>query len=56
VLVHRKQEYSWPTIHLRQTTHGHDIDQLKDANTRAVVAPAEFASGELAYPYADARK
>ena len=34
----------------------HDIDQFKNPMTRVVVSPAELASGELMYPYADAKK
>jgi branched-chain amino acid transport system substrate-binding protein len=33
-----------------------DIGEFKDARTRAVVSPDALASGELLYPYADAKK
>ena len=35
---------------------GHDVDQFKHASTRVVISPTELASGELIYPYADAKK
>jgi branched-chain amino acid transport system substrate-binding protein len=34
---------------------GHEIDQFRDTQTRAVVSPVEFASGDLIYPYAKAK-
>ncbi len=30
---------------------GHDVAQFKDMSTQVVVAPAEYASGEVTYPY-----
>jgi branched-chain amino acid transport system substrate-binding protein len=32
-----------------------DLSEFKDASTQAVVWPANLASGELVYPYANAR-
>jgi len=34
-----------------QNVEDHSVDQFKDARTQVVVAPGEFASGELIYPY-----
>jgi branched-chain amino acid transport system substrate-binding protein len=34
---------------------GHDIAQFKDMSTQVVVAPAEYASGEVIYPYEKAK-
>jgi branched-chain amino acid transport system substrate-binding protein len=36
--------------------HGNGIDELKDMNKVAILAPAQFKSGELIYPYTDAKK
>ncbi len=36
--------------------HGNSIDELKDMSKVAILAPAEFKSGDLIYPYADAKK
>jgi len=33
-----------------------DVAEFKDARTRVVVSPDAFASGELIYPYADAKR
>jgi len=33
-----------------------DVSEFKDARTRVVVSPDAFASGELIYPYADAKR
>jgi branched-chain amino acid transport system substrate-binding protein len=30
---------------------GNDIAQFKDMSTQVVVAPAQYASGEVIYPY-----
>jgi branched-chain amino acid transport system substrate-binding protein len=38
-----------------QNVRGHGIEQFKDARTQVVVAPHDWASGDLIYPYADAR-
>jgi hypothetical protein len=35
--------------------NGHGVDQFKDPRTQVVVAPREWASGDLIYPYAKAR-
>jgi branched-chain amino acid transport system substrate-binding protein len=34
-----------------QNIRGYDIAQFKDMSTQVVVAPAEYASGEVIYPY-----
>jgi len=34
---------------------GHDIAQFRDMSTQVVVAPAEYASGEVIYPYERAK-
>jgi branched-chain amino acid transport system substrate-binding protein len=33
-----------------------DASEFKDARTRVVLAPDDLASGELIYPYADAKR
>ena len=38
-----------------QNIRGHDIAQFKDMSTQVVVAPAEYASGEVIYPYERAK-
>ena len=38
-----------------QTIKEHDIDQFTDMSTQVVVAPAEYASGEVIYPYERAK-
>jgi branched-chain amino acid transport system substrate-binding protein len=38
-----------------QNIRGNDIAQFKDMSTQVVVAPAEYASGEVIYPYERAK-
>ncbi|MBX3220648.1 MAG: amino acid ABC transporter substrate-binding protein [Labilithrix sp.] len=38
-----------------QNVSGHGVEQFKDPRTQVVVAPSDWASGELIYPYAKAR-
>ena len=38
-----------------QNITGHDVAQFKDMSTQVVVAPAEYASGEVMYPYERAK-
>jgi branched-chain amino acid transport system substrate-binding protein len=38
-----------------QNINGRDLSQFKDMSTHVVVAPAEYASGELIYPYERAK-
>ena len=38
-----------------QNIKGHGLAQFKDMSTQAVVAPAEYASGEPIYPYERAK-
>jgi branched-chain amino acid transport system substrate-binding protein len=38
-----------------QNIKGHDIAQFRDMSTQVVVAPAEYASGEVIYPYEKAK-
>jgi branched-chain amino acid transport system substrate-binding protein len=38
-----------------QKIKGHEVAQFKDMSTQVVVAPAEYASGEVIYPYARAK-
>lgn len=38
-----------------QNVKGHGVDQFKDRQTQVVVAPSDWASGDLIYPYAKAR-
>lgn len=39
-----------------QNVKGNDVGQFKDISTQVVIAPAEFASGKVIYPFADAKK
>jgi branched-chain amino acid transport system substrate-binding protein len=39
-----------------QNVKDHGVDQFKDPRTQVVVAPSNWASGELIYPYANARR
>jgi branched-chain amino acid transport system substrate-binding protein len=39
-----------------QNVTGNDLDQFKDPKKQVVVWPDQFKSGNLIYPYADARK
>jgi branched-chain amino acid transport system substrate-binding protein len=39
-----------------QNIDGNDLAQFKDAGTQAVVSPSNFASGQLVYPYAKAKR
>jgi branched-chain amino acid transport system substrate-binding protein len=39
-----------------QNVTGHDVAQFKDMSTQVVVAPAEYASGEVIYPYERAKQ
>jgi branched-chain amino acid transport system substrate-binding protein len=34
-----------------QNIKGNDVNQFKDVATQVVVAPADYASGQLSYPY-----
>jgi len=38
-----------------QNIKAHDLAQFKDMSTQVVVAPAEYASGEVIYPYERAK-
>jgi branched-chain amino acid transport system substrate-binding protein len=38
-----------------QKIKGHDIAQFKDMSSQVVVAPREYASGEVIYPYERAK-
>jgi branched-chain amino acid transport system substrate-binding protein len=38
-----------------QNIKGHDVAQFKDMSTQVVVAPADYASGEVIYPYERAK-
>jgi len=38
-----------------QNIKGNDVGQFKDVSTQAVVAPAEYESGKLIYPYEKAK-
>ena len=39
-----------------QNVKSNDIDQFKDIVTQVIVAPAAFKTGDMIYPYADAKK
>ena len=51
-------EWSTPRVLQVQfrNIRSNDIAEFKDARTRAVIAPDALASGELLYPYAEAKK
>ena len=38
-----------------QHIKGNDIGQFKDTSTQVVVTPAEYKSGDVIYPYANAK-
>jgi len=39
-----------------QNITGNSVDQFKDMSAQVIVAPAEYRSGNVIYPYADAKK
>jgi branched-chain amino acid transport system substrate-binding protein len=39
-----------------QNVKGNGIEQFKDVSVQAIVAPAQYKSGNIIYPYADANK
>jgi len=51
-------EWSTPRVLQVQfrNIRSNDIAEFKDARTRAVLSPDALASGELLYPYAEAKK
>ena len=38
-----------------QNVKGNDVDQFRDVTTQVVVAPADYGSGKLIYPYEKAK-
>jgi branched-chain amino acid transport system substrate-binding protein len=38
-----------------QGTKGNDIAQFRDVSTQVVLTPAEYKTGEVIYPYANAK-
>src|ERR1043165_9009249 len=38
-----------------QGVKGNDVDQFRDVKTQVVIAPSEYASGKLVYPYEKAK-
>jgi branched-chain amino acid transport system substrate-binding protein len=38
-----------------QNVKGNDVDQFKDVTTQVVVAPADYESGKVIYPYEKAK-
>ena len=61
-LVARAHKWNLPgwarsrILHVQyQNIRGHDIAQFKDMATQVVGAPAEYASGEVIYPYERAK-
>jgi branched-chain amino acid transport system substrate-binding protein len=38
-----------------QNVKGNDVAQFKDMSTQVVVAPAEYESGKVIYPYEKAK-
>jgi branched-chain amino acid transport system substrate-binding protein len=39
-----------------QNVKGNDVGQFRDISTQVVVAPAEYESGKVVYPYETAKK
>jgi branched-chain amino acid transport system substrate-binding protein len=39
-----------------QNVKGNDIEQFRDAKTQVIVSPAEYKSGNVIFPFTDARK
>jgi branched-chain amino acid transport system substrate-binding protein len=39
-----------------QNITGNGVDQFKDTSVQTIVAPAQYKSGNIIYPYADAQK
>jgi branched-chain amino acid transport system substrate-binding protein len=39
-----------------QNVKGNDVDQFKQSSTQVIIAPAQYKSGAMIYPYADAKK
>ena len=39
-----------------QNIRGNSIDDFRDLSTEAILFPSQYKSGDLIYPYADARK
>ena len=35
---------------------GHDVEQFREPKTVTILAPAQYKTGEMSYPYAEARK
>ena len=54
----RSGEWSVPRVLQVQfrDIHSNDPAEFKDPRTRVVLSPGELASGELIYPYADAKR
>jgi hypothetical protein len=38
-----------------QNVKGNDVDQFRDVTTQVVVAPADYESGKVIYPYEKAK-
>ena len=54
----RGGEWSAPRVLQVQfrNIRSNDVAQFKDARTRVILSPDDLASGELIYPYADAKR
>jgi branched-chain amino acid transport system substrate-binding protein len=39
-----------------QNVKGNDVDQFKQSSTQVIIAPEQYKSGTMIYPYADAKK
>jgi hypothetical protein len=35
---------------------GHDVEQFRGSNTVTILAPAQYKTGDMTYPYTEARK
>jgi hypothetical protein len=35
---------------------GHDVEQFRGPNTVTILAPEQYKTGDMMYPYAEARK
>jgi hypothetical protein len=51
-------EWTKPRMLVSQFQHivGNDVEQFKDTTRQVILWPPEYKSGEMIYPFADARK
>ena len=53
-----QSEWTKPRVLVSQFQHvtGNSLDQFKDTTHEVVVWPNEYKTGDMIYPYADAKK